>query len=326
MIIQCPYCATSYQLEPARLTGKSPMLKCSRCDHIFPAPTAKGKKRPMPASPVADDAASAANKNLTLPFDEPRWKEGAEPAESEDLTVSQPEDEQFTLGNDDKSEEFTLPDDDPAPEPPPLQRTVSSFRETDETEPTWSDDDTEEAPHRRQSSLVVPLLAFAGVVTAVYFVLASALVSSPALRNRVLGRLPLIGSLGADRLMTRKVALSDVVGNYQRIKDGKEVFVITGKALNTAPVGLHSVQVAGKLYGTDGRALDEKIIYCGNVISAKVLRDLTPRELSVLQKLNPPKRFAIEPGESSTFVIVFMDPPRGAVEFAVQVVAAQHQA
>ena len=75
-----------------------------------------------------------------------------------------------------------------------------------------------------------------------------------------------------------------------------------------------------------GRPLDEKVIYCGNVISTKVLKDLTPRELSVLQKLNPTKRFMIEPGESSTFVIVFMEPPRGAVEYAVQVVGAQHQA
>jgi predicted Zn finger-like uncharacterized protein len=326
VIIQCPYCATSYQLEPARLAGKSPMLKCSRCDHIFPAPAAKSKKRPTPPLSVAEDAAPAADKNLTLPFHEAAWKEDAEPADSEDLKVAEPEEAQFTLGDEDKSEEFALPEETPEPDAPALMKpsTPTSREEDDET--SWSDEDTAEEPRRRESNLVVPLLAFAGIVAAMYFVFASALVSSPALRNRVLGRVPFIGSLGADRLMTRKVALSDVVGNYQRIKDGKEVFVITGKALNTAPVGLYSVQIAGKLYASDGRALDEKVIYCGNVISAKVLRDLTPRELSVLQKLNPPKRFTIEPGEASTFVIVFMDPPRGAAEFAVRVVAAEHQA
>ena len=57
-----------------------------------------------------------------------------------------------------------------------------------------------------------------------------------------------------------------------------------------------------------------------------MLKDLTPREVSILQKLSPPKRFTIEPGESSTFVIVFMDPPRQAVEFSTQVIAAQRQA
>jgi len=310
------------------------MLKCSRCGHIFPAPVSKGKKRPPPPSaPAGDDAPAADNKNLTLPFQEPPWKEEADSAGDGDLKIAEHEEEQFTLGDDDKSEEFTLPEEMPEPDVPAprkphatMSRQVEEEEEEEDTDSSWSDDDTVEEPRRREPNFVVPLLVFAGIVTAVYFVFASALVSSPALRNRVLGRLPFLGSLGADRLMTRKVALSDVVGNYQRIKDGKEVFVITGKALNTAAVGLHSVQIAGKLYDREGRAVDEKVIYCGNVISTKVLRDLTPRELSVLQKLNPPKRFTIEPGESSTFVIVFMDPPRGAAEFAIQVVAAQHQA
>ena len=65
--------------------------------------------------------------------------------------------------------------------------------------------------------------------------------------------MPLVGTLGDDRLLTRKVALSEVTGSYQRIKDGKEVFVISGKALNTAPVALHGVQIAGKLFDNDGQ-------------------------------------------------------------------------
>jgi hypothetical protein len=117
-----------------------------------------------------------------------------------------------------------------------------------------------------------------------------------------------------------------MIGGYQRIKDGKAVFVITGKAMNTAPVALHGVQIAGKLFDDAGRGLDEKTIHCGNVISTKVLKDLTRRELSVLQTLSPPSKFMIEPGESSTFVIVFMDPPRSAATFTTQVVAAHRQA
>src|SRR5207249_238185 len=121
--------------------------------------------------------------------------------------------------------------------------------------------------------------------------------------------------VGDDRLLARKVALSEVLGGYQRIKNGKEVFVIAGKALNTAPVAVHSVQIAGELYNNSGGVLQQKTIYCGNVVSARVLKDLTPQEVSILQEMATPKKFAIEPGESSTFVIVFMDPPRQAVEF-----------
>jgi predicted Zn finger-like uncharacterized protein len=328
MIVQCPYCATSYQLDPARLTGKNPMLKCSRCRHVFAAPTSKKKGG---ASPAPQRAAHAADESLELPFDEPTWKDEAEPSPAADLKISEPE-ERFTLGVDETPEELSVPET-PAeeeaavatPRAPARQQEEQPERE-EEAEVEAEDEDAAQGPRRRATSTVTPILIFLALVVAAYALLTRALFASPMLCDKLVGRLPLIGRLGDERLLTRKVALSDVVGSYQRIKDGKEVFVITGKALNTAPVALRSVQVAGRLYDAGGQALDEKVIYCGNAISAKVLKDLTPPELSILQKLSPPKRFTIEPGESSTFVIVFMDPPRAAAEFSAQVVAAQHQA
>jgi predicted Zn finger-like uncharacterized protein len=327
MIVQCPYCARSYQLDPARLSGKNPMLKCSRCKHVFAAPTSKkrGLAPPRRATPAADE-------NLKLPFDEPAWKDEAEPDPSPEFNIAEPE-EGFTLGVDENPDKLALPEI-PAEKGAPVvtpramarhQEEVPERREESEVEPELDEEETAPTPRRGRSSTVAPILIFLAIVATGYGFLARALFASPTLCDKLVGRLPLIGRLGSDRLLTRKVALSDVLGSYQRIKDGKEVFVITGKALNTAPVALGSVQIAGKLYDTGGQALDEKVIYCGNVISAKVLKDLTQRELSILQKLNPPKRFMIEPGGSSTFVIVFMDPPRAAAEFSAQVVAAQHQ-
>ncbi len=339
MIIQCPYCATSYELDPARLSSKNPMLKCSRCRHVFAAPS--GKKRPARAPAPAEKPAPEAEPNLKLPCEAPRWKEEPESPPSNDLKISEPE-EDFTLGVEGEPDALAIPEE-PIEEAPALNIEHSPREDEDEepeeeaTEdeaPEIEDEEEEEEAEvrrparrspRRQSGTIIPVLVFLALVTTTYAALARALFASPALCDRVVGRMPLIGRLGDDRLLTRKVALSDIVGSYQRIKNGKDVFVITGKALNTAPVALHSVQVSGKLYGGNGQALDEKVIYCGNSISAKVLKDLTPNELSILQKVSPPKRFMIEPGESSTFVIVFMDPPRDAAEFSTQVVAAQHQ-
>ncbi len=337
MIIQCPYCATSYELDPARLTGKNPMLKCSRCRHVFAAPS--GKKRPARAPAPTEEPAPEAEPNLQLPFEEPRWKEEPEASRPTELKISEPE-EDFTLGVEGEPDALAIPEES-VEEAPALNIEHSSRDDEDEeseeaTEHEALEVEAEEEEievrrparrsPRRQPGTIVPVLVFLALVTTAYAALARALFASPALCDRVVGRIPLIGRLGDDRLLTRKVALSDVVGSYQRIKNGKDVFVITGKALNTAPMALHSVQVSGKLYSGNGQALDEKVIYCGNSISAKVLKDLTPSELSILQKVSPPKRFMIEPGESSTFVIVFMDPPRDAAEFSAQVVAAQHQA
>jgi predicted Zn finger-like uncharacterized protein len=339
VIIQCPYCATRYELDAARMSGPHPMFKCSRCRHIFPAPSAE-QRPPTPAA-VPRDATSrpASEENLKLPFESTHEKEPAESAAG-DLTVPET-DEDFTLGTEEHPVELTLPDD-VEPEMPPVHSPALA-RDVAPNEPTASDVELNreeatgveaETPKRvprsrtsrpRERSHVVPLFVFLGLVVTGYGVLTSALFANPALSDKLVGRIPLIGTLGDERLLVRKVALSDVVSSYQRIKDGKDVFVITGKALNTAPVALQGVQIAGKLFDNSGAPVDQKVISCGNVISTKVLKDLTPQEVSILQKLNPPKKFVIEPGESSTFVIVFMDPPRQAVEFTTQVVAAQRQ-
>jgi hypothetical protein len=322
------------------------MFKCSRCRHIFPAPSAE-QRQPTPptTAPRGAKARPTSEQNLTLPFEKTHEKESADSAPG-DLTVPEA-DEDFTLGTEEPSLELTVPDD-AEPEVPPV-RSPATARDATPDEPVALDvdlnreDETliekeaaiEEEPAKRPRrsrarqprarSHVVPLFVFLGLVVTGYGVLTSALFTNPALSDKLVGRIPLIGTLGDERLLVRKVALSEVVSSYQRIKDGKDVFVITGKALNTAPVALQGVQIAGKLFDNTGAPLDQKVISCGNVISTKVLKDLTPQEVSILQRLNPPKKFVIEPGESSTFVIVFMNPPRQAVEFTTQVVAAQRQ-
>jgi hypothetical protein len=302
------------------------MLKCSRCRHVFPAPFSK--KPPAARPPAQPKPAAPAHENLKLPFDDSAWKDDAQAFHSDDFTLLEPE-ERFTLGTEEPPGEPAVPTF--AAEPPPAPRPTPAKRQAVKEAPDEDDTDEEAEPmsereqRARERGKVRALLVILTMVVAGYAALARTFFASPAWSDRLLSRVPLIGMLGYDRLMIRKVALSDVAGNYQRIKDGKEVFVITGKALNTAPVALHAVQIAAKLYNRSGRELDQKTIFCGNVISVKVLKDLTPRELSVLQKLNPPRRFMIEPGGASTFVIVFMDPPADAVEFTTKVVAAQRQ-
>ncbi|HVN85585.1 MAG TPA: DUF3426 domain-containing protein [Candidatus Binatia bacterium] len=171
-----------------------------------------------------------------------------------------------------------------------------------------------------------PVIIFLALVVSAYAAIAWTLRANPVLADSLFRKLPFISSLTEDRLLNRKIVLSDVSGVYQRIKDGQTVFVITGRALNNAPVTVRNIEIVGRLYDNDNRQLDEKTIFCGNVISMKILRSLTQREVSILQNLKPPKRFGIAPGEESTFVIVFMQPPSGVTEFSSQVLAVQRQA
>jgi len=369
MIVSCPYCATRFNLEPTRLAGPNPMLKCSRCRHVFPAPRPK-KQAASPKSSSGEDA------SLTLPFDESGWKD--EPsAGGGDLTIPESE-EQYTLEPESSSDELVIPAA-PAPAPaaaPPRaerrhERRVSPLRpakpvapepiidEPSAAHPTLDFDDEQDGevtvetpdfdapspstrargggrprrgrgearpPRHSERGKVWALMIFLAAVLGTYATLTRALFASPQLCDRLLSRVPLIGFLGDERLMTRKVALSDVVGTYQRIRDGKQVFVITGKAVNTAPMALHDVQIAGKLFGDQGQVLAEKVIFCGKSITIKMLKDMTQPEISILQSIRPMKGFAIEPGESSPFVIVFMDPPRQSAEFTTQVAGVQRHA
>jgi len=324
VIVQCPYCAVRYQLDTARLTGPNPRLKCSRCRRVFPAPSSKKPAAPSPSATA--QPAPPSHENLTLPFEETSWKDEAEGLSEDDLLRLEPED-RFTLGTE-PGEGLAFASEPVAPAAPPPAKPRAR-----QTPPLGSQARPAvpqrrrgaPVPHTSERGKVRVILFFLGLVVAGYAVLARAFLVNPALTDRLLGKIPLIGVLGGDRLMVRKVALSDVTGAFQRIKDGKAVFVVTGKALNTAPVALHDVQIAAGLYDAGGREVDQKTIYCGNVISAKVLKDLTQRELSVLQTFSPPKRYMIEPGTTSAFVIVFMDPPTDAAGFTTKVVAAQRQ-
>ena len=324
VIVHCPYCETKFRLDDARLSTAQ-RLKCSNCNRSFPPSSAAKQSVPPPAKPSV-----APGQTLTLPFDKDNAKETA--AEEKELsppeTEPEPEEEAYEISE--SPEQFTLGVVTDTPKPPAaqlrLEKTAKRSAKPRAKSPREEPMPTLKRDPTRDRGKVRAIFVVLAVTVTVYGLLTQALFASPNLTDQFLQRVPLVGTLGVDRLMSRKVALSEVTGNYHNIKDGKQVFVISGKALNTAPVALRAVQIAGKLYDGNGQVIEQKIIFCGNVISAKVLKDLTPRELSILQTLNPPKHFVIQPGESSTFVIVFLDPPQGSVEFSAQVVAAQRQA
>lgn len=335
MIVQCPYCATRYQLEEERFQAPNPMLKCSRCRHVFPAP---GSKKPPSAK--GRKALVPEDESLKLPFENDSWKdeEEAPPAADSDAQDG------FVLGTDEEVESSLAPeadaDDAQIESEAGLEDDIEIEEEPAAAEPdlTFADDDDVEdeapptKPPKRQKPprspdhlIVRALLVFLLVVVAAYGSLTWALFTSPALADRLLGPLPVIGTLASNRLRAQDVTLVGIAGQYQRIKDGTEVFVITGEVVSAAPVTLHSVEVRGRLLSSTGAVIAEKSIYCGNAVSAKILGDLTPREVSVLQKIAPPKQFGIKPGDSAPFVIVFMAPPKDAAELSAQVIAASDQ-
>jgi hypothetical protein len=291
---------------------------------VFPAPG--GRKS---AAPTSKKAGASEDESLQLTFDTPIWHEPEDSRRAEDVPETF---DDFVLGSEtplaggadtlaagaesQRDEEgLTGPgdEDELAVSPPRPQRRRSGGRET--TPKPGS-----------ETGKLRALMVFILLVIASYGLLTLSLMRKPEIADRWLASLPLAALSLGDPSLARAVVLDQVVGSYQQIRGGKEVFVVSGQALNASREALRAVQVTGSLHGADGRLLAEKTIYCGNVISTRVLKDLSRREVSIIQDLSPPAQFALQSGEASTFVIVFMDPPPEQVEFRVRVSGAQRQA
>jgi predicted Zn finger-like uncharacterized protein len=151
--------------------------------------------------------------------------------------------------------------------------------------------------------------------------------SAPATAAEMLSHLPKVG----DRFVlpiapARLVAMRDVHADYLRTKGGHVALVVTGIAENVGGAPLHAVQIAASLRDAAERPLADRAVYCGNNLSAAMVRQMTPHEVEFFQKLDPPKAFTLDPSGTAPFVIVFMDPPTAVSRFDVSVASALRSA
>jgi predicted Zn finger-like uncharacterized protein len=156
---------------------------------------------------------------------------------------------------------------------------------------------------------------------AIFFLAASAFISDePAASIRILSQAPQIGDYFARPIVPAMlVTLHDVRSEYYTLKGGHVGLVITGNAQNVGTLPLHLIQIDADLIGAGPRPLASQSVACGNELSAKMLAEMTPREIEFSQGLSPPKAFAMDPSSSAPFLMVFIDPPTGAGKIRIAV-------
>ncbi len=197
----------------------------------------------------------------------------------------------------------------PAPPPPPPR--AKAPRRARKSEPT-------PVP----AASLSPWIAFAAILVLAYAGLTWSLLAQPARADRWIGRLPGFGRFEPSTLLARSVVVAELEGRYERLGDREPAFVARGQVVSNASVSLHDVQIRGQLLAADGRVLAEKLVFCGATASSAVLSDLDSREVSILQRIQPPPRFALPPGQSAPFVLVFPDPPAEAAEVVASIQSA----
>lgn len=312
MLIQCPSCLTHYRVADNAILSPNPVFRCTRCKHVFSlgatAESQPSEETIPPPRPSRQPEEKEEEQELSFTFpaqDDPGISGTA--GEEIALTSAVEEEPTFTFGKEESempveeepAESFSLGVEEEA-SPPPL----SPQEETLSTK---------------------PYLSLFGLLVLVFF-LATVFHASHARRvEAIIRKVPWIGSaVFRNSHLTRGIALESLRPGFYRIVGNREVFVLSGVAVNQNPMGVREVRVEGYIYDREGKEIEKQTISIGNPISARLIRDLTAQEVSILQKLNPQKGFEISPEQSREFAIVFLKPSGKEISgFACRVSSAR---
>ncbi len=150
---------------------------------------------------------------------------------------------------------------------------------------------------------------------------------APIASARLLGQVPgLSDHFSRPIVPATLVALHEVHASYQTIKGGEPALVVSGVAQNVGNDPLHAVQIAVDLLDSEQQRVTGQATYCGNGLSAKMVSEMTPREIEFLQRLDPEKSFSIAPSQSAPFLMVFVNPPAKIANFRISVPRADRAA
>jgi predicted Zn finger-like uncharacterized protein len=332
--VQCPKCDTQYRVPDERLSHRRPTFKCTRCGHLFPADRAGGGGR-----------AREPEKNLSFTFESPRDSAGPvrEPRGEDETEVT------ATVGPLDVEEPAfvaaaareRLADDEPVA----TRSTAASRRDEvsaadDDPDPDDDDEATSvligAAPEKRmpirprtvmaaptpRRSPVRPVAIGVAVTLAAYLSLAVYLNRRPDLTLDTLAQVPLLGRLiGDDNLLAWRLELVDVEGGLDQIRGRRPAYIVSGRAVNTTGEPLRIIEVEGRLIA-GGEVRQQRRAYAANQFK-KTVRELSASEVEMLLRLEPNRRFVVQPGESAHFLIVFPDPPPDVTGVECKVVDAR---
>lgn len=345
MLVRCPSCATTYKVADELLTGASPVFRCSRCKHTFELEPAAASEWPAVEKSLASEALpKPKNKEEELTFTFPsdvsaetkRLESGGErqePAALPGHLFSPPRgetaDRKSVLSREPKQEaplmispEVRAKEKVIDPQPPPSASLQSQPQATRQQE--INDNVLPLDPYRDQPASVVPYLTILALLVIFFGLLTAFHQVHPNASEGIVKKIPLLGpSVLKNSHLKNGVNLQSLRAGYQNIQNNREVFVITGMALNVNPVVIRDVRLAAQLYDQAGKVIEQQTIWIGNAISAKIIRGMTAQDISDLQRLKPLKTFDIPPGDSVPFAIVFLKAPKSVKDFTCDVLSAE---
>jgi predicted Zn finger-like uncharacterized protein len=332
MIVQCPACKTTYTVADNLVKTEKPTFRCSRCKHIF-ALTGVTELNQAEDPSSAEIPPEPEERELSFSFEAKK-----EPKESpSDDGSAEPELSLNTFDRAEQREESwsltPLPAEEQEPSKTPQEvRPEGIQTDSSPSKPQQSvfDQNWWVAGGRQSDNLnaaalsTAPYLTLAALLLLFFSMVTLVYSSQPAHLDALLKAIPLLGpSVFKNNHLKDGISVQSVAGRAQTIRGNREVFTISGLALNRNTVSVRGLRLEGFIYNADGKELARQVIWVGSPISARIIRDVEPKELSILQELAPQKRFEILPEQSAPFIIVFSKPAKEISSFGYRVVSAE---
>ncbi len=312
MIIECPSCASTFNLDDALVPPSGRKVRCSVCDNVFDV-RPKGKAAPAPA-PEPD--LSAPDDDLELGDDFG--------ADDDDLLSS--------LGD--------ALDEDEAPAPRGAKAQAADDLEAEDDADGDSgglslDFGAATSKKKKAKGGKGGKGKLIGIVAAVLVLLLGAGGAG------VWFFAPGLLGLGADAdkpaspeaeamamaEQVKKISLESIKQYYVDNDKAGRLFVIQGKAVNLFETPKELIEIEAGLYDAQNKELAVRRLKCGNSIDLFQLQTLSETEID--EALNNEAGIGannvnIQPGGSTPFMVVFFNPPDSLAEFNVKVVAAHN--
>jgi predicted Zn finger-like uncharacterized protein len=340
MLVQCPKCQTNYKVSDDVVSGAALAFRCSRCKHTFEfetdenrEPTFEGfqsAETTIPPSPAGE---------LSLPFGAKPDRAVPSETEQEDALrnnrakdtaspkqayphwgighTSQPQEKPFVLAE-------PKPSDPELVAKPPIKDDDPFFRKLDIDDQEQNGTNiTAISPYLDHRASIKPFVTLFTFLVIGFALLAAVGYARPEAPESVLRKIPLIGpAVLKNNHLKRGILIKSLSTSYQTIQGNREVFLVSGIALNQNPVVVREIQLTGAVYNEAGKEIERQTIWAGNTLSPKIIRGMTLEDIPQLQELKPLKSFELPPGDSIPFTIVFLKSSKNAKDFTCEVSTA----
>jgi predicted Zn finger-like uncharacterized protein len=347
MLVRCPKCLTTYKVSDDLLKGNAPAFRCSRCKHTFeldPHSTPQSASETFP--PAALAVAPGQDQELSLPF------EAKQDAELNGVTKSEPDQPDLTgpeavepradagdgwsihapAVRSESEQRFVMAENDRPIESAKVLDDRSNFSVDDRFfSKTEAHDESEDADnilaiasYRDQRASILPFVSLFCLLVISFGLFSVISYANPQTTERIIGAVPVVGrSVLRNNHLKEGILVQSLRSSYQTIQGNREVFLISGVALNQNTEVVREIQLSGITYNEGGKELERQTIWVGNTISPKIIRGMTTEDIPHLQDLKPLKTFEIPPGDSMPFTIVFLKSAKSAKTFSYEVLAAE---